>query len=463
MKQKIKNNNKSKAIKKNILLISYHFPPSIAVGGLRIANFAKNLPLFGWNTYVLTIRDHYLKKVDTEKLKDIKGVKIYKTVLFPTILSIYLRLKTAWYGVLRKRRVSMDELTSSYVQPNLTPYGSEKISQKLRRYLVTFLTRPDLEINWILPAVLRAIKVIKREKIDCILTSCPPYSVHLIGLLARKITGVKWVADFRDPWVTTVPEGLYVNCALYTKLEGWLEKKVVQVADIVLTTTEKLCSTFKESYKKQLQNKFLCITNGFDTEIFSKIEHLNKYDNFTLSYTGTLYLGRSPKPVFRALKELVLEGKLNLQNIRVKLVGNCQYIDGYPIAPIIHSYGLDSVVEVIDSVPYLRSLEIIMQSHLALLFAPDQPFQIPAKAFDYIGSGTKILAIAGEGATSDLINSTGAGESFYPSDIQGIKEFISRSITNRESFRAGLNSNIVRKFDRKLIAQNLAKHLSSII
>ena len=158
-----------------------------------------------------------------------------------------------------------------------------------------------------------------------------------------------------------------------------------------------------------------------------------------------------------------MEGNHNLEDIRIKLVGNCQYIDGYPIAPIIHSYGLDSVVEVIDPVPYLRSLEIVKQRHLALLFAPDQPFQIPAKAFDYIGSGTKILAVAGEGATSDLINSTGAGRVFSPTDIKGIKEFIYNSITNQESLQTGIDTNIARKFDRKLIAQNLAKHLDCII
>lgn len=459
----MKKNNKSKPIKKNILLISYHFPPSPAVGGVRIANFAKNLPLFGWNTYVLTIKDHYLEKVDTERLKDIKGVKIYKTVLFPIILNVYLRLKTIWHSALKKRRITLDELTSSYVQPNLNPCSAERISQKLKRYLVSFLTRPDTERNWILPAVLRAVRAIKREKIDCILTSCPPYSVHLIGLLARKITGVKWVADFRDPWVTTVPDGLYVTCALYTKVEGWLEQKVIENADLVLTTTQMLCTAFVESYKNQTQNKFLCISNGFDKEIFSKLKHLKKYDKFTLSYTGTLYFGRSPESVFKALKELVLEDKLNLQDIRVKLVGNCQYIDGYPIAQLIDSYGLNSVVEVLEPVSYLAALQIIKQSHLALLFAPNQPFQIPAKVYDYIGSGTKIIALTEEGATLDLINSTGAGVALYPSDIQGIKAVIYQSISNGEPLRPEDNSDILCKFDRRAITQNLANHLNSII
>ena len=322
---------------------------------------------------------------------------------------------------------------------------------------------PDTEKGWIFPAVFRASWEIKRKNIDYILTSAPPYSVHLIGLLVKIITGVRWVVDFRDPWMSTGSKRLFATCNLSLKIEAWLEKQVVQRSDMVLANTEMLLAALKKSYKKQPKNKFLYISNGFDTEVFSKIEHLNKYRQFTLSYTGSLYLGRSPEPIFKALRKLILENRLNIQDISIKLVGNCQYVDSYPTAQMINSYGLDSIVEVIDPVPYLKSLEIIKPTHLALLFAPDQPFQIPAKAFDYIGSGTKILAIAGEGATSDLINSTGAGRVFSPTDIKGIKEFIYNSITNQESLQTGIDSNIARKFDRKLIAQNLAKHLDCII
>jgi len=40
-----------------ILLAAYHFPPSAAVGGLRISRFARFLPEFGWRPYVLTVKD----------------------------------------------------------------------------------------------------------------------------------------------------------------------------------------------------------------------------------------------------------------------------------------------------------------------------------------------------------------------------------------------------------------------
>ena len=453
----------SKSNTKKILLISYHFPPSMAVGGLRIVHFAKYLPLFGWKTSVLTIKDKYIEKLDMGKLNDIHVEKIYKAGQLPTIMQGYLKLKSLYHSLLKRRRITVEELERTHSQSHNTSSGPEKTSHKIKRFIVSFLTLPDGERNWVLPATFRAVREIKRENIGCILTSSPPYSVHLIGLLVKMVTGVRWVADFRDPWVSSGPRRLYVTSALSTKIETWLEKQVIQKADLVLTTTENLRDNFKKSYADLPGTKFVHITNGFDAEIAAQLKHLRKFDTFTLTYAGTLYIGRNPEPTFKAIHELVQEGKLNLQDVKVKLVGSCKHIDGQPISRVIHAYGLDSAVEVLDTVPYFKALEIIKQSHVALLFAPGQPFQIPAKVFDYMGLGTKILALTEKGATWDLITSTGAGTVFYPADIDGIKEFIYRSMSDGTLTEPANGSAIQPQFDRKLITQNLAKHLDRII
>ena len=48
---------------RKILLISYHFPPSTAVGGQRITSFATNLPKLGWQISVLTLKSGYIDKI----------------------------------------------------------------------------------------------------------------------------------------------------------------------------------------------------------------------------------------------------------------------------------------------------------------------------------------------------------------------------------------------------------------
>lgn len=444
--------------KKNILLISYHFPPSIAVGGLRISGFAKYLPSFDWIPYVLTINDEYVNEVDIKRLKDLDNLKIFKTRQLPSIIHFYLKLKRV-YSSIRERNATVKKLNNSYL--NISSNVSEKLPQKLKRYLISLFSLPDAQRRWGPVAIFKAIRVIKRHEIQCILTSSPPQSVHLIGLIVKKITGVKWVADFRDPWMTPEPKGRYPVCSLSLRIERWLEQKVVQNADFVLTNSDWLCNVLKNSYKTQTETKFLCITNGFDSEVFSRLNHLEKYEKFTLTYAGTLYVDRTPEPVFSAIKELIKEGKINHHNISVKLVGNCRYVGGFLIDDIVRSYGLESVIEILDQVPYSKAIEIIKRSHLALLFQPNQPFCIPAKIYDYIGSETKILALTGEGATSDLIRSAGIGIALYPSDIKGIKDFIYESFNNRGLF-AENSLKVLSKFNRKFTVQVLADHLNKI-
>ena len=81
----------------------------------------------------------------------------------------------------------------------------------------------------------------------------------------------------------------------------------------------------------------------------------------------------------------------------------------------------------IDPVPYKRALEYAMSSHLLVLLAPDQPYEIPGKAYEYLASGVDILAMTEEGATADLIRKTEGGVVVDPHDILQIRDALLQS------------------------------------
>jgi glycosyltransferase involved in cell wall biosynthesis len=448
---------------RKILLISYHFPPSTEVGGLRIANFARRLPRFGWTPYVLTVKDKYLQAVDPERLNDVRDVRIFKAGQTPTLSQAYLACKRATMRLLRKPDGRAD---IAYTNPpgRLKPGGEgEPLSMRLRRYVLSFLSLPDAQRNWLVPAVIEAVRAIRREKIECIMTSCPPYSAHLVGLLVKWTTGIRWwVADFRDPWMTTGAKSLSPTCSASLGIERWMERAVIRNADRVVTNTERLCEGLKNANGSSPKERFVCITNGFDREFFSGFTHLQKYGIFTITYAGSFYFGRTPEPVFRAIRDLVQEGAVTRHDIRVRLVGHCQSIEGRPTDGLIEHYGVRDVVEVLDPVSYNKAIEMIRQSHLALLLAPNQPYQIPAKIYDYMGAGTRVLAIAGAGATADLIRNTGIGGVFDPSDVAGIKGFISRSLAERGTPGCWIRPEAANPFDLDSISLRLADELNRV-
>ena len=80
-------------------------------------------------------------------------------------------------------------------------------------------------------------------------------------------------------------------------------------------------------------------------------------------------------------------------------------------------------VEIRNLVGYQEALHIIKKSHLGLVLAPKQPYQIPAKIYDMIGSDTKVLAIADDGATKEYDRVIRVGRMFSLDRYRGYQKF----------------------------------------
>lgn len=452
----------NKQADKKILLITYHFPPSFAVGGFRMAGFVKYLPMYGWKPYVLTLNEKYIENKDSSHILEFEHIKIIRARPFPSLRDSYLFIKKGLHKITSRGKKKKKETTRNNLTKTEDNLSSEGLTRKLKRYFISlFITLPDTERNWIIPAIIRAFREIKNEKINVILTSGPPHSVHIIGMVINMFTNIHWIADFRDPWMTPFHKASFPTSRLSNLIERGLERKIFKNADLVTATTEKLTHKFKKKYNDLRHTRIKFHPNGFDQEVFAGLNQLKKYDTFTISYTGSIYLSRSPEPLFCAIKELVEEDRLKLSNLRIKLIGHCKLIGDHLTSDVVSSYGLDTVVEVSDYVPYKKALEIIKKSHVALLLATNQPYQIPAKVYDYMGTGTKILALITEGATADLISSSGIGEAFAPDDMKGIKDYVHKLSLNKQNSNndGEKNSN---QYIRAKIIKDLAHELDLI-
>ena len=405
---------------RRILIASYYFPPDSAVGGLRAAKFVRSLPEFGWEPSVLTVEDRYRDQgFDHGRLKGLEGVQITRTSALPSLRRWYAR----------------PQIEGEERRPGVGPHGrfgaapsrTETMVQRVKRYVISLLLMlPDDQKNWSIYGAFTAIRRIRTQKIDCVLTSGPPHSIHLIGLLARYLTDAKWIADFRDPWVEMLSEREpETRSSASDAIERWMERLVMTHADKVLTTTNRLKSSLIARYPAVAQAKFVCLPNSIDTHSIALVSGCAKYDALTITYAGTLYFDRTPEPLFEAVRELIEAKQISERDIRIKLVGNCQLIDGLDTREVVRRYGLESVVEVMDPVPYAEAIRIMRQSHLLLVIAPQRhDLVVGAKVFDYLGSGSKILALAAEGATRDLMEETQSGMCFSPSDIDGLRGYL---------------------------------------
>ena len=157
-----------------LLLVSLYLPPAGGGGVQRPLKFAQYLPALGIETHVLAPDDPKWIHEDAD-----------------------LRVPTqAWVHRARylgpKGRKPAEEL-----------YGKEGLERALvqARLVSRRLLVPDENVSWNLTAIPAAIRIARKERIDVVVTTSPPNSIHLVGAAVKKATGAKWVADLRDSLV----------------------------------------------------------------------------------------------------------------------------------------------------------------------------------------------------------------------------------------------------------------------
>ena len=128
----------------------------------------------------------------------------------------------------------------------LSKSSSDSRLEKAIKYIRGNFLIPDAKIGWQKYLVKSGLEIIKKEKIDLIFSSSPPHSLQLGARKLAKISKLKWVADFRDPW-TTIGYHKQLKLSKKAKLKHKdLEKQVLNSADQIIVTSP----TTKKEFEK---------------------------------------------------------------------------------------------------------------------------------------------------------------------------------------------------------------------
>ena len=441
---------------RRILIVAYHFPPDAAVGALRPLKFAKYLPEFGWEPYILTVKPKYFPSLDQSRLCEIPSLgRVFRTSMLPHPNTIYKNLKEFYYTSTGRKSIYIKKLLDSSSEEH---HNAQHTLASVRRFFSSLLWLPDDVLGWSPLAVLEGIRLVKEYKIKHIYTTNPPHTTHLIGLLIKKVCKVKWIADFRDLWLFMKP----FQSRTAERIEHWMERKVIENTDVVTLTTDWMTSKFRKMYSSINSEKFTTISNGYDAEDFVSIQSKGKNKKFTITYIGSFYDQRTPEHLLVAVSELIAEAKITADTLEVQFIGNCHDVKGRLTTDIAALLCLSPNVRVIDPVPYKHALQYMMDSHLLLLLAPDQPYEIPVKAYEYLASGVDILALTQDGATSDLIRRSGHGAVVDPKDVKQIKGAMLQSYLKWRSGRPENKSRLtddLRIYERRELTRRLVSIL----
>jgi glycosyltransferase involved in cell wall biosynthesis len=449
---------------KQILVITYHFAPELATGAIRANKFCEFLPEFGWRPTVLSVDSRQYTATDPDGPPP--AIRIVRTSIRRSPRQLLLRARdacsrlrpfTARNGL---RRSGEEQAHDHQVTSSSAANGSRG---QLRHEALALLTVLDDQVGWVPPAFRAASRLLSQHRIDAILTSGPPHSTHVIGLLLKRRFGVPWVADLRDPW-SLQAMGMLGATKLSRALELHLEALVVRRADLVLTTASRLSQAMRRVHAGVPPERFQTVTNGFDREDFAVADELPPH--FAVAHVGNLFFRLSPRQVIRAWCRLLDDQRLPRGRARFTFLGDCD--PELDPAAMAREAGLGDMISVAPRVPPAQAIRTMLQSDLLLAFCQDLPLAIPSKIFDYLASGADILALAPDGALADLLASVGRGTVVPPDDTDAIAAALERSWhayqrgETRSRPRPATADPTIAAFERRALTRVLAGHLDRI-
>ena len=406
-------------------MVAYIFPPLARAGVHRTVRFVRYLAPLGWDMTVLTADESYYpvnSPVDRALLKKIPPtIKVEATKVFRgfnKLLELKNRKKQAANN---KRQITSDP--EGHSQQPATPTGVASKPrgwwQRSKDLITDLMTIPDKDVNWLPYAFFAALKLHRRERFDVIYSTAPPFTGHLAAYFVKKITGLPWVADFRDPWARAPWKPELMAGTLRGRATKFFEAKFVHAADRVILNTEWTSRDFAEFYGATIAKKIAVIPNGFDPEDFSSVQFPRQKNNkLVLTHTGSLYRKRDPGDFFEALGKLLATEQIKPDEIELRFVGG--------IAPELYgsfqyAEALRHVVQVIPPVSHRAALAFQAESDVLLILQPGTSMSIPGKIFEYIAMRKKILALTPAGATADVVRRHGLGLVVDPDDAHAIQ------------------------------------------
>ena len=422
-----------------VLVIAYIFPPLARAGVHRTVRFVRYLAPLGWDMTVLTASEAYYPEdspIDRALLQKIPAaVRVESTKIwggFNKLLELKNRGKKQTAN--DKWEVKSDKQPATSHQQRATSNERRVTSlwQRGKDLITDVMTIPDKDVNWLPYALTTALKLNQREHFNVIYSTAPPFTGHLIAYLIKKVTGLPWVADFRDPWARAPWKAELLNGTLRGRAAEKLEAKFVGAADRVILNTEWAARDFAKHYGATTAKKFVVIPNGFDPEDFVNMPMTVKNENkLVITHTGSLYRKRDPGHFFEALGKLLAGGEIKADEIELRFVGG--------IAPELYqsfqyAEALQRVLKIIPPVAHREALAYQAGSDVLLILQPGTSISIPGKIFEYIAMRKKILALTPAGATADVVRDHDLGIVVDPEDLAGIQRALLQLVT---AFRHG--------------------------
>lgn len=388
--------------KPRVLILTYYWPPAGGSGVQRWLKFAKYLGDYGWDLVVYTASNPEAPAYDPTLLRDV-----------PPQAKVVKRMCIEPHGLFRLLTGSREGLGAGFASGGKT---KSSLIYRASMWLRANLFIPDARALWIGPSVRYLTKYLTTNPVDLVISTGPPHSMHLIALKLNERLGIKWIADFRDPWTNIDYFQALKLTPFALKKHFRLEKKVIATADCVVVVSSRMRDEFEQLSPKRIE----LITNGYDEMDFPSTPALDP--DFSITHVGTLPANRNCTALWEALANLVKIDSEFASRLRLNLVGK---VDTEVIRSI-EELGLRKFCTLHGYLSHPEGVATMQRSRVLLLIVNDSANSsgiLTGKVFEYLGAKRPIMALGPPHGDVDLfLAQTQAGRLFPFNDMEAILE-----------------------------------------
>lgn len=433
-----------------IVFLAHYFPPLNSSGARRVQSFARYLAAAGHQVTVICTKKSQRDGLLTEAIPD--GISLLELDGFGRVSpSPAMQSSEVLKGgsVVSGNRSFVGRILLAIKRPIARATG-QLVDHRLI-YAVQFL------YPW-----LDGLAKKELRDADILMSTSPPWPIHLAGYFSKRRFLKPWVADYRDQF-----SGSHIQSGLpwFQKREAQLERWFLRKADAVVTISEPM-----KEYYEQFHPSVFCIQNGYEESLFQKRVGINdsevevgqsRGNEIVIRYLGNISSDRIPFGFFEALKRV----NQNSSNpIIAEFYGESSLLVNIIARqiPAVKPY-----IRLCKQLPYAEAIGR-MQDADALFFIETSDFSshssrgvLTTKLFEYLAARKPIIAeINDKALTASYIIRAGANlvTSQDPSEIEKALIKLREGRLNLE-----FNDSFIQGLSRRLKAVELEGLLKNIV
>jgi glycosyltransferase involved in cell wall biosynthesis len=418
---------------KNVLFITYFWPPSGKATLHWPLKMIQHLPGFGWQPVVLTADEDTFSSQDESLLKEVNpDLKVFKArALEP--FGLYRRL----LGKEKNAPLTASETIST---------SNRGLRHRLAIWIRMNLFVPDARIGWYWNAVRKGKQILRSENIQAIVSIGPPHSTLLVGKKLSKQFNIPHIPVFIDPWVDITYYRDFKRSKPTLALDRHFERSVLMQSSNVVFVTESMKEDYVRRYPS-IRNKSHVLYWGYNEDSFHNYIPKSAPETEILLHAGNIFDYQNPKALWATLQKEIRSGR----NLKIVFIGTVSP----GIRQSIADAGLNDRTEFKGFLPYQKMIEELGAASYLLVCATEKR-HVPGKLFEYLRSGKPILAFGDDNEEVGVIlQKADAGKMYSYKDAAG--EFFNQVTMLQPDLST------ITQYDRQTIAGELANILSEAI